>query len=86
MSVNLNLRPAAKAIAKPWSSRRGKEFLSELREKWPNTHIDCHFMVGLPGETEESLYETADWLKQSDLVFFWFIQLLINHNERNGVW
>ena len=77
---------AAKAIAKPWSSRRGKEFLLELREKWPNTHIDCHFMVGLPGETEESLYETADWLKQSDLGFFWFIPLLMNHNERNGVW
>ena len=77
---------AAKAIAKPWSAKRGKEFLLELQEKWNNTHIDCHFIAGLPGESEEHLYETARWLKQTNLGFFWFIPLLLNHNERNGVW
>jgi hypothetical protein len=77
---------AAKAIAKPWSARRGKDFLLELREKWQHTHIDCHFIAGLPGESEEHLYETAQWLQDSSLGFFWFIPLLLNYKERNGVW
>lgn len=77
---------AAKAIAKPWSAKRGKDFLLEIREKWSHTHIDCHFIAGLPGESEEHLYQTADWLKKSNLDFFWFIPLLLNHHEKNGVW
>lgn len=77
---------AAKAVAKPWSARRGKDFLLELQDKWTNTHIDCHFMVGLPGETEEDLYSTAEWLKNTKLGFYWFIPLLMSSRERNGVW
>ena len=77
---------AAKAIAKPWSAKRGKDFLLEMQDKWSNTHIDCHFMTGLPGESEEDLYKTADWLTQTKLGFFWFIPLFMNHDERNGIW
>jgi hypothetical protein len=77
---------AAKAVAKPWSAKRGKDFLLEIREKWNKIHIDCHFIVGLPGEDEDSLFETANWLKQSNLDFFWFIPLLMSFKERNGKW
>lgn len=77
---------AATAIAKPWSAKRGKDFLLELRDKWPNTHIDCHFMTGLPGESEEDLFRTADWLKESGLGFFWFIPLLMSSAQRQGKW
>jgi len=77
---------AAKAVAKPWSSKRAKDFLLELQDKWPHTHIDCHFIAGLPGESEEHLFETAEWLKHSNLGFFWFIPLMLNYKERNGLW
>ncbi len=49
-------------------------------------HIDCHFIAGLPGESEEHLFETAEWLKHSNLGFFWFIPLMLNYKERNGLW
>jgi radical SAM superfamily enzyme YgiQ (UPF0313 family) len=77
---------ASKSIAKPWSARRGKDFLLELQEKWPNTHIDCHFIAGLPGERIEDLLITADWLKESKLGFYWFIPLIMMQDQKQGLW
>jgi len=79
-------KEASKLVLKPWSHKRGKDFLQEIFEKWPNTHIDCSFLVGLPGESEEDLYKTADWLTQTKLGFFWFIPLFMNRDERYGIW
>ena len=76
---------SAKLASKPWSAKRGKDFLIELQDKWPNTHIDCHFIAGFPTEKESDLKKTADWLKQSNLGFYWFIPLMMVHNERNGL-
>ena len=77
---------AAKQIKKPWSAKRGKDFLLELQEKWPNTHIDCHFIAGLPGENLDDLMKTAKWLNQTKLGFYWFIPLIMCKNEASGVW
>lgn len=77
---------AAKAISKPWSATRGKEFLLSLRERWPNTHIDCHFIAGLPGETYLDLLNTARWLDKSNLGFYWFIPLVMISDQKQGLW
>lgn len=77
---------AAKKIAKPWSARRGKDFLLELQEKWTNTHIDCHFIAGLPGENLDDLMTTANWLKNTRLGFYWFIPLIMISTEKQGLW
>ncbi len=77
---------AAKSVAKPWSGKRAKDFLLELKEKWPNTHIDCHFIAGLPGDTVETLVETSKWLEQSNLGFYWFLPLGMMRNEQFGTW
>lgn len=77
---------AAKSVAKPWSAKRGKDFLLELRDKWPNTHIDCHFIAGLPGDTTETLAETAVWLEKSNLGFYWFLPLGMIKGEQRGLW
>ena len=76
---------SAKLASKPWSAKRGKDFLLELKDKWPNTHIDCSFISGFPTESKKDLMETADWLKQSNLGFYWFIPLMMVNNERNGL-
>lgn len=77
---------AAKKVAKPWSARRGKDFLLELQEKWKNTHIDCHFIAGLPGENVEHLFETANWLKNTKLGYYWFIPLIMMQDQKQGLW
>ena len=66
---------SSKLISKPWSAKRGKDFLLELREKWSKTHIDVSFISGFPEETEQDLYDTANWLSKSDLGFYWFLPL-----------
>lgn len=77
---------AAKKISKPWSAKRGKDFLNELKEKWPNTHIDCHFIAGLPGENYNNLIQTARWLQKSNLGFYWFIPLIMIADQKQGLW
>lgn len=79
-------REASKAIKKPWSAKRGKDFLLSLRDKWNNTHIDCHFIAGLPGERYEDLLTTAKWLTQSNLGFYWFIPLWMFAGAKQGLW
>jgi hypothetical protein len=76
----------AKLVNKPWSAKRGKDFLLELREKWPHTHIDVSLIAGLPNVPKEYLYETADWLMDSKLGFYWFMTLSMVENEKQGVW
>ena len=68
---------AAKLVLKPWSGKRGKDFLLEIREKWPNTHIDCSLIAGLPGVSKEYHYETADWFMKSKIGYFNFKPLIM---------
>ena len=57
---------AGKNIGKGMNPNKIKDTLYLLREKWPETVISAGFIAGLPYETEESLYETIDWLKKKD--------------------
>lgn len=71
---------ASKLVKKPWSARRGKDFLLEIQEKWPNTHIDCSLISGLPGVSDEYLFETADWFMKTKLGFYNFKPLIMVHS------
>jgi len=77
---------AAKFVAKPWSAKRGKDFLLELRDKWPNTHIEVSMIAGLPFVSERELFETADWFKDSKLGFYWFLALMLFNDENKSEW
>jgi|694.fasta_scaffold00357_81 hypothetical protein len=67
----------AKLVLKPWSAKRGKDFLLELRNRWNKVHIDCSLIAGLPGVSNEYHYELADWFLNSKLGFFNFKPLLM---------
>jgi len=76
----------AKLVKKPWSGKRAKDFLTEIQSKWSNTHIECSFIVGLPGVPREHYFETADWLLQSKIGCFTFKPLYMHAGEARGVW
>jgi radical SAM superfamily enzyme YgiQ (UPF0313 family) len=77
---------AAKRIGKSWSAKRGKDFLLELRDKWPRTHIDVSMISMIDPETTEELSATADWLMNSNLGFYWFLPLTLIADQPKGVW
>jgi hypothetical protein len=81
-------KEASKLVLKPWSYKRGKDFLQEIFEKWPNTHIDCSLIAGLPNVTEEEHYETAEWFINSDVGFVNFKPLVITRDadSTRSVW
>ena len=68
---------AAKLVKKPWSAKRGRDFLLEIQDKWPNTHIDCSLIAGLPGVSNEFHYETADFFINSKLGYYNFKPLVM---------
>ena len=74
---------AAKLVLKPWSAKRGKDFLLEMQDKWPNTHIDCSLIAGLPGVSREYHYETADWFMKSKLGYYNFKPLVMVNSADN---
>lgn len=56
---------AAKAIGKPWSAKHAKTFLPWLKENtFKDVTIGINFIVGLPGESLDSVSETFAWAKQ----------------------
>lgn len=70
---------AALAIGKGWSSRHAKDFLLELREHWGNDVTwYLSFIVGLPGEDQESLQETLKWCIDNKMYGWSFHTLSIN--------
>jgi len=73
---------ASKLVLKPWSGRRGKDFLLELREKWQKVHIDCSLIGGLPGVSREHHFETGEWFSKSEIGFFtWKPLVMIKGSE-----
>lgn len=54
-------RDTSKRVGKGWNGVHGKDFLLELKEKWPNIAMQLGLIAGLPGETIEDLYQTNQW-------------------------
>ena len=71
---------AGKKIGKGLGPKRVKETLHHVNETWKGKIItSSNFIVGLPGETEESLRSTVDWLVSDDctLDIFGFTTLFV---------
>lgn len=75
---------AGKKIGKGLGQQKVKETLSYCAEKWKNKIItSSNFIVGLPGETRESILETVDYLTSDNcpLDVFGFLPLYIREND-----
>jgi hypothetical protein len=75
---------AGKKIGKGLGNKRTKETLSYCMESWRgNIVTSSNFIVGLPGESEESLRSTVDWLvsDECDLDIFGFTTLFVRAKE-----
>lgn len=71
---------AGKKIGKGLGPKRIKETLNHVNETWKGKIItSSNFIVGLPGETEESLRDTVDWLvsEEEPLDIFGFTTLFV---------
>lgn len=75
---------AGKKIGKGLGQQRIKETLAFCAETWKNKIVtSSQFIVGLPGEDEESLRRTVDWLvsDECDLDIFGFMPLFIRNSD-----
>lgn len=75
---------AGKAVGKGMHPDKVKETLTRCKELWQdNIVVSSNFIVGLPGETEDSIWETVDYLvsDKSPLDVFGFLPLFIREGE-----
>jgi hypothetical protein len=75
---------AGKKIGKGLGSVRTKAALAHCAETWKGKIVtSSNFIMGLPGESEESMRNTIDWLVSDEctLDVFGFLPLYIRHNE-----
>jgi radical SAM superfamily enzyme YgiQ (UPF0313 family) len=58
---------AAKTVGKGLHPDKTKEALCYLKDHWKDrVSITASFIVGLPGEDEESVWKTVEWLRRED--------------------
>jgi lipoate synthase len=62
---------AGQIIGKGMPSAKLKETLVNLKKKYPEVYINGTFIVGLPGETEQDIQDTANWILDSKTIDFW---------------
>lgn len=75
---------AGKKIGKGLGSKRTKAALQYCSETWKSKIVtSSNFIMGLPGESEQSMRETIDWLVSDEctLDVFGFLPLYIRHDE-----
>lgn len=75
---------AGKAVGKGLDPDKVKKTLHYCRETWKDKIItSSNFIVGLPGETEQSIWDTVDYLISDDspLDVFGFLPLFIREGE-----
>jgi radical SAM superfamily enzyme YgiQ (UPF0313 family) len=78
---------ASKLVGKAWSGRHAKEFLPRLfHDTWKGTVAQhLNFIVGLPGETKNDIFDTARWFKENNLhsINFDLLTLYGPENDRS---
>ena len=74
MGIETFNHEAAKSIGKGMHPDKIKNMLVELYyEKWKEeVSFTCSLIVGLPGETKETLYNTFEWMKLHPFNDMWF--------------
>lgn len=59
---------ASMAVGKGWNGKKAKDALLKLKEIWgTRTNFHLGFIVGLPGENEESILETNEWCIKNEM-------------------
>jgi len=67
---------ASMSIGKGWNGKHAKDFLLRLKDEWKDDITwTLAFITGLPGETQESLDETAKWCVDNKM-YDWFWNFL----------
>ena len=70
---------SARAVSKGWIGKHAKDFLLELKSIWKNDVTwTLSFIVGLPGETMQSLNETQRWLIDNQMYSWMWNALYIS--------
>lgn len=79
---------ASKIVGKAWSGKHGREFIPKLYHDIWKKKVPTHtnFIVGITGETIESVDSTADWFIQNDLHSIIFERLGLNGPDDGPVW
>jgi len=62
---------AAKIIGKGMPAKKLKETLINLKKEYPQVYTNGTFIIGLPGESESEIKETAQWILDSKTIDFW---------------
>jgi radical SAM superfamily enzyme YgiQ (UPF0313 family) len=68
-------RKAASVIGKAWNGKQAKEFLPTLmKEHWKGqVGLSASFIIGLPYETEESIFQTVNYINEQKLGYLFFL-------------
>jgi hypothetical protein len=79
---------ASKIVGKAWSGKTAKEFIPKLYHDIWNHNVPVHtnFIVGITGETLESVNSTANWFIQNNLHSIVFERLGLNGPEEGPIW
>lgn len=75
---------AGKAVGKGLHPDKTKETLARCKELWHNKIVvSSNFIVGLPGETEDTIWKTVDYLASDEcaLDVFGFLPLFIREGD-----
>ena len=76
---------AGKAVGKGMKSEKIKQALEDCKKAWGNKILlTANFMIGLPGEPEESIMETMDYLSSPDCPIDTFELNLLNVQKTEG--
>ena len=57
----------SKVIRKPFTGDKLKNYILEIRNKYPDLHLTGSFIVGLPGESFDMIKNNLDWAIQHKL-------------------
>lgn len=70
-------KQASKAIAKPWSGTKAREWIPEIQKTtWKDVNVTVNIILGLPYEPLDSMYDTFYWAyknKLSTVFYSYFI-------------
>jgi hypothetical protein len=71
---------ASKIVGKAWSGKSGREYIPRLfHDIWKGeVPVQTNFIVGLPGDTVESLDSTVDWIIDNNLHNAYFTALKVS--------
>ena len=81
MGIETFNKEAGDAVRKGWASRHGKTFLPILHDDLFGKQVNllCSFIIGLPGETNESMFDTFKWCENNDIGFHCMHPLAVLH-------